>query len=315
MRPRLWPLLLLALLTTDCDVLLSPRTTHFAMHDGALDVFARNDTLLVAARDSGLLALDISRPISPREMWRADIGRVCNCVLAVGSAAFVGTDSGVLCYGLTVGDRTWLRCGGTSQAVCGLAADSLRLYAATDDGVTVYDLDSREMVRFVALAGLPRGLARHDSRLFVALRDWGVCLLHLLPGDSFSLDTLRLGNHARSEGVTVSAAGYCVVSQADSGFSLYYTPFPDTVRFVAGGGGGFAAYSAALTDDTAEVSIYTADSSEVRLNRLVKRPGSLFFSDEGDFGQFAGFSRRICLGGNGYAYTASGDAGMYIIRE
>jgi hypothetical protein len=159
-------------------------------------------------------------------------------------------------------------------------------------------------------------LARRDSRLFVSLRDWGVCVLNTLPGDSFVLDTLRLGRHYRAEGVTVSVGGYCIISQADSGFLVYYSPSPDSAQMDAGGGGGdFPTYATAATDGVQEMSIYAADSSTVMIHKLINRPETGSFSTETDFAGFTGFTRRICLGGNGYVYTASGDAGVYIIRQ
>lgn len=305
---------LCGLLTLNCDVFNSHATTRFPIPGSALDVFARNDTLLVAAGDSGLLAVDISKPKSPRRLWRADLGRACACVIAAGGDAYAGTDSGVLAYGLVSGDRTWLRCGGTSQVVTGLASDSTRLYAASNDGVTTYDRTSLNALRFVPLAGGPTALARHDSRLFVSLRDWGVCVFNILPGDSLTLDTLRLGKHNRAEGVTVSVGGYCIVSQADSGFLVVYSPTPDTVRLDAGGG-NFATYAAAATDGVQDVLIYTADSLAVTVTKLVNRPDFRSVSDAGHYDDLSGFTRRICLGGNGYVYTASGDAGVYMIRD
>ncbi len=316
MRPSLLPVVLLALLASTCDIFNPRTTTRFDTRASALDVFVRNDTLLVAAGDSGLLAFDISKPKAPRELWRTVLGRNGLCVIAAGGAAYVGTDSGVVDYNLASGDRTQLHCGGTSQVVTGLAVDSTRLYAATPDGVTVFNLTSPDPVRFVPLAGEPTGLARRDSRLFVSLRDWGVCILNILPGDSLVLDALRLGRHYRAEGVTVSPAGYCIISQADSGFVVCYSPFPDTIAFSAGGGGGnFPTYATAATDGVEEVSIYAADSSTVTIYKVINRPETRSFSEETGFGDFTGFTRRICRSGNGYVYTASGDAGVYIIRE
>ena len=316
MRPSLLPVVLLALLAAGCDLFNPHATTRFDMGASALDVFVRNDTLLVAAGDSGLLAFDISKPKAPRELWRAVLGRDSRCVIAAGGAAYVGTDSGVVTYHLASGDQTRLYCGGTSQVVTDITVDSDRLYAATPDGVTVFNLTSPDPVRFVPLAGEPTGLARRDSRLFVSLRDWGVCVLNTLPGDSFVLDTLRLGRHYRAEGVTVSVGGYCIISQADSGFLVYYSPSPDSAQMDAGGGGGdFPTYATAATDGVQEMSIYAADSSTVMIHKLINRPETGSFSTETDFAGFTGFTRRICLGGNGYVYTASGDAGVYIIRQ
>ena len=313
-RPSLLSLVLLALLASNCDLFNPHPTTLFDTFGPALDVFARNDTLLVAVGDSGLLGYDITKPKAPRELWRADIGRTCECVIAAGSDAFVGTDSGVLVYSLVSGGRTWLRCGGTSQFVTGLAADSTRLYVAAIDGVTVFDLSSAKPVRYVPVTGEPTGVARHDSRLFVPLRDWGVCVFNVLPGDSLAIDTLRLGRRCRAEGVTASAGGYWIISQADSGFLVVYSPTVDTVRLDAAGG-SIVTYAAAVTDGVENLSIYTADSVAVTLYKIVNRPDFRSFSSEGGFGEFTGFTRRICLGDNGYVYTASGDAGMYIIRE
>ncbi|MCX6844215.1 MAG: hypothetical protein NTX53_18295 [candidate division WOR-3 bacterium] len=315
LRKTLTAAVLAALLTATitCDLFNPRTTTHFQTNSSAADVFARNDTLLVAAGDSGLLAFDISKPKAPRELWRAVLGGDCRCVIADGAAAYVGTDSGVVVYQFQTGDRTRLNAGGTSQVVTGLTADSDRLYAATADGITVFDLTSPEPIKYLPVAGEPTGLARRDSRLFVSLRDWGVRVLNVLPGDSLVLDTLRLGRHTRAEGVTASAGGYCIISQAHSGVVIYYSPTPDTVRMDAGGG-GFITYASTATDGVQEVSIYTADSSTVMINKIIKKPGESSFS--GEVGpDLSGFTRRICLGGNGYVYTASGDAGVYIIRE
>ena len=316
MRLSLLPVVLLALLASTCGIFNPRTTTHFDTRVSALDVFVRHDTLLVAAGDSGLLAFDVSKPKAPRELWHVVLGRDCRCVIAAGGDACVGTDSGALVYNLVSGGRTWLHCGGTSQVVTGLAVDSTRLYAATSDGVTVFNLTSPDPVRFVPLAGEPTGLARRDSRLFVSLHDWGVRVLNVLPGDSLALDALRLGRHYPAEGVTASSGGYCMVSQADSGFVVYYSPSPDSVRLVAGGGGGnFPTYATAATDGVEELSIYSADSSTVTIYKVINRPETSSFSEETGFGDFTGFTRRVCRGGNGYVYTASGDAGVYIIRE
>lgn len=315
MKSRYLALASLVLLAVGCDVFNPRTTTHFQTSSSVVDVFARNDTLLVAAGDSSLLAFDIAKPKAPRELWHVNLGRDGRCVIAKGAAAYVGTDSGVVVYNLPTGDRTWQYVGGAGQVVTGLAADSTRLFAATADGVTVFDLTSPDPVKYIPMAGEPTGLARRDSRLFVSLRDWGVRVFNILPGDSFVLDTLRLGRHCRAEGVTASAGGYCIISQGDSGTSTYYTPSPDS--FGPGGGGGgsnTSSFAAAATDGVQEVSFYTADSSTVTVNKIINKPGEVSFS--GEVGpDLSGFTRRICLGGNGYVYTASGDAGIYIIRE
>jgi len=315
MKPRYLVLALLVLLAVGCDVFNPRTTTHFQTSSNAVDVFARNDTLLVAAGDSSLLAFDISKPKEPRELWHANLGRDCRCVIAVGAAAYVGTDSGVAVYHLPTGDRTRQSVGGSSQVVTGLVVDSARLYAATADGVTVFSLTSPDPVRYIPMAGEPTGVARHDSRLFVSLRDWGVRVFNILPGDSFALDTLQLGRHCRAEGVTVSTGGYCIISQGDSGILTYYTPTPTSYPFGGGGGGGGrSAYAAAATDGVEQAAFYLADSSTVTFTEIINRPGTGSFSEE--IGpDLHGFTRRICLGGNGYVYTASGDAGIYIIRE
>jgi hypothetical protein len=315
MKPRYLALALLVLLAVDCDVFNPRTTTQFQTSSNAVDVFARNDTLLVAAGDSSLLAFDITKPKSPRELWHTNLGRDCRCVIAKGAAAYVGTDSGVVVYNLPTGDRTWQYVGGAGQVVTALAADSTRLFAATTDGVTVFDLTSPDPVKYIPMAGEPTGLARRDSRLFVSLRDWGVRVFNILPGDSFVLDTLRLGRHCRAEGVTVSTGGYCIISQGDSGILTYYTPAPDSFPFGGGGGGGGkSAYAAAATDGVEQAAFYLADSSTVTFTEIINRPGTGSFSEE--IGpDLHGFTRRICLGGNGYVYTASGDAGIYIIRE
>ena len=203
----------------------------------------------------------------------------------------------------------------SAQTVTGLTADPTRLFAATGDGVTVFKLAELESTRFIPLAGEPTGVARHDSRLFVSLDDWGLRVLNILPGDSFVLDTMHLGAHVRAEGVTVSSGGYCIISQGPSGVLTYYTPAPDSFPFGGGGGGGDrSAYAAAATDGVEQAAFYLADSSAVTFTEIVNRPGTVSFGEE--IGpDLEGFTRSICLGGNGYVYTASGDAGIYIIRE
>ena len=212
--------------------------------------------------------------------------------------------------------QTRLYAGGTNQVVTGLAADADRLYAATTDGVTVFSFAAPDPLRFVPLAGEPTGVARHDSRLFVSLRDWGICVLNLLAGDSLALDTLRLGRQCRAEGVTVSAAGYCIISQRDSGALAYYSSTPDSIPLEMGGG-GLNTYAAAATDGVQDVTFYSADSTAMTINRIINKPNQRSISSETDsnFAQLSGFTRRICIGGNGYIYTASGDAGVYIIRQ
>ncbi len=306
---------LLVATSVTCDLFNPHATTRFDTGSNVRDVFVYNDTLLVAA-DTWLLAYDISRPKAPNIQWLTTLGRECRCVIARGGAAYVGTDSGVAVCPLSHGTQDTLYCGGTSQVITGLTADLTRLYAATGDGVTVFALSSPEPVKYIPLAGHPTGLARHDSRLFVSLHDWGVRVFNILPGDSFVLDTLQLGRHNRAEGVTVSAGGYCIISQGDSGVVVYYSPSPDSVGLCGGGGGGsLSTYATAATDGVQEVSIYVADSSTVTINKVINKPETRSSSVEMDFADFTGFTRRICRGGNGYVYTASGDAGVYIIRE
>lgn len=314
MKPRYLTLALLVLLAVGCDVFNPRTTTQFQTSSSTVDVFARNDTLLVAAGDSSLLAFDITKAKAPRELWHTNLGRDCRCVIAVGAAAYVGTDSGVVVYNLPTGDRTRQYVGGTGQVATALTADSTRLFAATADGVTVFDLTSPDPVKYIPMAGEPTGLARRDSRLFVSLRDWGVQVLNILPGDSFVLDTLRLGRRCRAEGVTVSPGGYCIISQGDSGIDMYYSPTPDTTQIEGGGGGGgTSAFASAATEEPKLVTFYEAESSKVEIYQLDNRSGVSFGGE--DFASFTGFTRRICLGGNGYVYTASGNAGIYIIRE
>jgi hypothetical protein len=308
---------LLVATSVTCDLFNPHATTRFDIGASVQDVFVRHDTLLVAAGDSGLYAFDISKPKAPRELLRADLGRDCRCVVVqIGRiVACVGTDSGVVLYHLANGASQRLLCAGSSQVVNALIVDSSdRILAATADGVTVFDPNLP--MKFIPMSGEPTGLAQRDSRLFVSLRDWGVRVFNILPGDSFALDTLRLGRHNRAEGVTVSAGGYCIVSQGDSGVVVYYSPTPDTVDLCGGGGGSSTStYAAAATDGTKEVTIYSADSSSVTINKLTNGPGGRSFGGEVGFAEFTGFTRRICRGGNGYVYTASGDAGVYVIRE
>ena len=315
MKSRYLALALLGLLAVGCDV-FTPRTaTQFQTSSNTVDVFARNDTLLVATSDSGLLAFDITKPKEPRELWRAALGRDCRRVIAVGAAAYVGTDSGIVIYHIPAGDRTRQYAGGTSQVVTGLVADSTRLYAATADGVTVFSLTSPDPVKYIPMAGEPTGVARHDTRLFVSLRDWGVRMFSILPGDSFVLDTLQLGQHTRAEDVTVTANGFCIALQGKSGPNFAYTPAADSIVWGGGAGGdNISAYAAAATEGTEHVSVYIADSSSVTFTTITNKPNEGRLSTEAG-PDLSGFTRRICLGGNGYVYTASGDAGIYIIRE
>ena len=277
---------LLVATSITCDLFNPHATTRFDTRGSALDVFARNDTLLVAAGDSGLLAFDISKPKAPRELWRIVVTSYCRCVTAENGVAYIGTNAGVVAYGLAHGTRAQFPCGGTSQVVTGLAVDSTRLYAAASDGVTVFSLAAPDSAKFVPLAG-----------------------------DSLALDTLQLGKHNRAEGVIMSPGGYCIISQGDSGVVVYHSPTPDSVELNGGGGGASQpTYATAATDGVRQVYIYEADSSTVVISNLDERGGASFGS-EMDFAKFTGFTRRICIGGNGYVYTASGDAGVYIIRE
>jgi hypothetical protein len=312
MKPICLALTLLALLGARCNLFNSHPMTRFDVGANARDVFVYRDTLLVVA-DDYLLTYDVSSPKSPSLGKIAPLGRRTNCVAAKDGIAYVGTDSGVAVRPPPGGTPTELYCGGTSQAVTGLTTDSTRLYAASADGITVFRLATPESTKFVPLAGEPTGLARHDTRLFVSLHDWGVRVFNILPGDSFALDTLQLGRHNRAEGVTVSPGGYCVISQGDSGVDFYYSPTPDTVRMDGGAAGSdYSAYATAATDGVTKLAVYEADSSKVIVNQIDNAGGSVSGEELPDL---PGFTRRICLGGNGYVYTASGDAGIYIIRE
>jgi hypothetical protein len=314
MKSRYLALALLGLLAVGCDVPSRHTTTRFDVTGHVRDVAAYHDTLL-AATDISLLTYDISVPESPRVLEVVPLSRRANCLIVNDGIAYVGTDSGIAVCPVAGGTMAELYCGGTSQSVAGLTADSARLFAATSDGVTVFRLAEPESARFIPMAGGPTGVARHDSRLFVSLDDWGLRVLDMLPGDSFVLDTLQLGAHTRAEGVTVSSGGYCIISQGPSGVLTYYTPAPDSFPFGGGGGGGDrSAYAAAATDGVEQATFYLADSSAVTFTKIINRPGTASFGEE--IGpDLEGFTRRICLGGNGYVYTASGDAGIYIIRE
>jgi hypothetical protein len=314
MKPRYLALALLGLFALGCDVASRHATTRFDVTGHVRDVAAYKDTLL-AATDVSLLTYDISEPESPRALGVVALGHRANCLIARDGKAYVGTDSGITVCPIAGGPATQLRCGGTNQAVSGLTTDSTRLYAAAGDGITVFRLATPESTQFIPMAGEPTGVARHDSRLFVSLDDWGVRVLNVLPGDSFVLDTVHLGDHTRAEGVTVSSGGYCIISQGPSGALTLYTPTPDSFPYGGGGGGGDrSAYATAATDGVEQAAFYLADSSAVSITEIINRPGTVSFSQE--IGpDLEGFTRRICLGGNGYVYTASGDAGIYIIRE
>jgi hypothetical protein len=312
------PAALLVTTLVTCDLFNRHATTRFDIGTSALDVFAFNDTLLVVAEDSGVLVYDISDARTPRWLFRVGLAG-CRCIIARDGLAYIGTDNGVVVRDLAhaTGDR--LQCGGSSQVVTGLAADSDYLYAATGGGVTAFRRTSPNSVKFVAVSGEPTGLARRDSRLFVSLRDWGVRVFNIHPGESLELvlDTIHLGRHNRAEGVTVTPGGYCIISQGDSGVMAIYAPTPDSVGLHGGGGAGgsgAASYATAATGGGQDVSIYVADSSTVTFCRLRHGPSGGSFS--GELGpDLEGFTRRICRGNNGYVYTASGDAGVYIIRE
>jgi hypothetical protein len=314
MKPRYLGLTLLALLTAGCDVYSRHATTRFDVGGHVRDVAAYKDTL-VAVTDVSLLTYDISAPESPHALRVVALGRRANCLIVIDGIAYVGTDSGIAVCPVAGGTEAELHCSGASQAVAGLTADSTRLFAATGDGVTVFTLATPESTRFIPMVGGPTGVARHDSRLFVSLDDWGVRVLNILPGDSFALDTVHLGGHTRAEGVTVSSGGYCIIPQGTSGVLTQYTPAPDSFPFGGGGGGdGRSAYAAAATDGVEQAAFYLADSSAVTFTKIINRPGTVSFGEE--IGpDLEGFTRRICVGGNGYVYTASGDAGIYIIRE
>jgi hypothetical protein len=319
-KPRLLAVVVLALLAAGCDIFNPHPTTRYATSGQALDVAARNDTLFVAQGDSGLLLLDITNPKSPKSLGRINMFSECRCLALGASVVYVGIESDVYGFPLPEGGVFRLEPQGDSQTVTALLEDSTRLIMAAADGISLFDVTGSGVptpAGFVPLHGHPTGLARHDSRLFVSLRDWGVRVFNILPGDSFVLDTVRLGRRNRAEGVTVSGGGYCIVSQADSGIVVYYSPSPDTVEFGgSGSGGNLTTYATAASDGVEEISIYAADSSAVTICNIVRRPtGMRSSSSEHGFADFEGFTRRICRAGNGYVYTASGDAGVYIIRE
>jgi hypothetical protein len=286
----------------------------------ALDVAARNDTLVVAQGDSGLVFLDISSPTSPRHLQRlAPLSR-CNCVAFGGSTVYVGTDE--YCYGfsLATGGDFRLVPLGDSARVTALVEDSTLLYVASDDGISIFDVAHSSVpsaVGFVPLAGRPTGLARRDSRLFVSLQDWGVRVCDIGTAEALAVvpETLTLGRHSRAEGVTVTTSGYCIAAQGDSGVVIYYTPTPDTVIPLGGGGSSYPSYSTAATGGLSEVLIYASDSSTITLLKLIERTDSGSITIDGGLGKLDGFTRRICLANNGYVYSASGEAGIYIVGE
>ncbi|MCX6844665.1 MAG: hypothetical protein NTX53_20570 [candidate division WOR-3 bacterium] len=313
---------LLAATSITCDLFNRHPTSRYATADIAWDVAARNDTLVVAQNDSGILFLDISNPKSPQHLQRLILFKKCVCVAFGARTVYAGLNKGLYGFNLEGSGGVFsLSPLGESAGVTALLEDSTRLYMASADGISVFDVTHSwvpDAIGFVPLAGRPTGLARHDSRLFVSLRDWGVRVFNVCPEESLGLvlDTTQLGKHNRAEGVTVSAGGYCIISQGDSGVVVYYSPTPDTVDLCGGGGGGsLSTYATAATDGVQEVSIYVADSSTVTIDKVINKPGTSSFSVEMDFADFTGFTRRICRGGNGYVYTASGEAGVYIIRE
>lgn len=310
---------MVTLLAMGCDIFNPHPTTRYATSGQAQDVAARNDTLFVAQGDSGLLFLDISNPRSPRHLSRINMFSECRCLALGASVVYVGLEEDAYALNLSDGGVHRVEPQGDSQTIAALHEEPGRLFVAAADGISLFDVSNPGAPipsRFIPVSGHPTGLARRDSRLFVSLRDWGVRVFNILPGDSFVLDTVRLGKRNRAEGVTVSEGGYCIISQADSGVVVYYSPSADTVEWIGGGGGSnLATYAAAASDGVEEVSIYTADSSMVTIHNIVNRPEKRSFSGETGFADFEGFTRRICRGGNGYVYTASGDAGVYIVRE
>jgi hypothetical protein len=319
-KPRLLAVVMLVLLVAGCDFFNSHPTSRYATPAEALDVAARNDTLFVAQGDSCLQLFDISSPKSPKSLGRVGVFGRCACLALGASAVYVGTEGDANGYHLPDGVMFRLEPQGDSQTVYALLEDSTRLFMAAADGISLFDVTGPGVpipAGFVPLDGHPTGLARHDSRLFVSLRDWGVRVFNILAGDSFVLDTVHLGKRNRAEGVTLSGGGYCIISQADSGVVVYYSPSPDTVEPSGGGGGSnLATYATAASDGVEKVSIYAADSSAVTICNIIRKPdGKRSFSSEHGFAKFEGFTRRICRGGNGYVYTASGDAGVYIVRE
>jgi len=314
---------LLVATAVTCDIFNRHPTTRFATADLALDVAVRNDTLVVAQNDSGILFLDISNPKSPQHLQRLILFKKCVCVAFGDSTVYAGLNKGLYGFDLRgTGGVFSLSPLGESAGVTALLEDSTRLYMASADGISLFDVTRSwvpDAIRFYPLAGHPTGLARHDSRLFVSLRDWGVRVFNIMPGESLELvlDTIRLGRHNRAEGVTCTPGGYCIIAQGDSGMIAIYTPTPDSVGSHGGGGAGgagTASYATAAAGDAKETSIYTADSSTVTFNKITY--GATGGSISGEVGtNLEGFTRRICLGGNGYIYTASDDAGVYIIRQ
>ncbi len=225
MKPRLLAVVVLALLAAGCDFFNSHPTSRYATSGQALDVAARNDTLFVAQGDSGLLFLDISNPRSPRHLSRINMFSECRCLALGASVVYVGIEEDAYALNLSDGGVHRVEPQGDSQTIAALLEEPGRLFVAAADGISLFDANPGAPIpsRFIPVPGHPTGLARHDSRLFVSLRDWGVRVFNILPGDSFALDTVHLGKRNRAEGVTVSEAGYCIISQADSGVVVYYS--------------------------------------------------------------------------------------------
>jgi hypothetical protein len=305
------------LLSSGCDLFSRHETTRFAINGDVLDVAVRNDTLLVGVGDSGLLVFDIARPWAPREMLHVVPGRRCLRVLWGADAVYAGTDSGVALWTPGSNAWSWLYSTGASQTVTGMALGSDRLYVSFTDGIGLFEVSTGSALRFVPLPGNPTDVALHDSRLLVALRDRGACLFDLLPGDSLEPDTLFLGRHNRAEGVAFSASGHCIVSQGDSGVTLFYSPAADTIRLrgAVGPSEGRSAYGVVAVNKGEEVVVYVADSTDLTTIRMLDKADTFDLSAENRFPGLEGFTRRVCMGGNGFVYTASGDAGVYIIRQ
>ncbi|MCX6841894.1 MAG: hypothetical protein NTX53_06415 [candidate division WOR-3 bacterium] len=301
---------LLVLLAAGCGLFKQRPVWHYDTPGQAMDICIHNSVAYIADGDSGLLALSLDGRTTPTRLWRLDLGKAI-AVAATDSVVYVGRDHG----GFTVVDLSTRYCmsfsdPGTDGGVVAFVVESLRLYVGGKEGLSVYDISDRWHMNLIQSIDLPNNCAdicRPDWRVFCAMPGYGVLrIYYYYPGDSVNVGINRLGEDAF--GVSATAGGICLIGQGQYGIAEWGTPNMSEEYFVRNIDTRGHAYKA-VWDDIAYV--YVCDSLGLDVLHFDWEPGTV---KETHYYTLDGNTRRAALA-YGYVYTASGDAGVWIVKQ
>jgi hypothetical protein len=171
-------------------------------------------------------------------------------------------------------------------------------------------MTDRRRMRLIQSVDLPNtcaDISRPDWRVFCATPGYGVLrIYYYYPGDSVNVGVNRLSENAF--GVSATAGGICLIAQGEAGIAEWDTPNQSGEYFKRQIDTRGRAMKA-VWDDIAYV--YVCDSSGLDVLHFDWEPGTV---EETHYYSLEGFTRRAVLAG-GYVYTASGDAGVWMVKQ